>query len=91
MFAFSPEFIPLVVYLVTSGVTNVFGSISGKGTIAVAAAVTAFISFGEQLINGAFPEAAPVVTAFANLAIAFFGSAGVHKALKYHVGGASPK
>jgi hypothetical protein len=91
MFAFPPEFAPLVVYLVTQGIKAIFKSISGAGSMIVAAFVGALLFFGEGVINSTFPQAAPAVLAFVNLALVVFAGFGTHDAVKYHLGRAAPK
>ena len=91
MFAFPPEFAPLAIYLVTQGIKAVFKSISGVGSLFVAALVGALLLFGENVVNDIFPQAAPAVLAFVQLTLVVFAGFGTHDAVKYHLGRAAPK
>ena len=91
MFTFPPEFAPLAIYLVTQGIKTVFKSISGAGSLFIAALVGALLLFGENVVNDIFPQAAPAVLAFVQLALVVFAGFGTHDAVKYHLGKAPPK
>jgi hypothetical protein len=81
MFAFDPALAPIVILLVTQGIKSVFGSISGYGSMIVAAGVASLLLFGEAAIGGLGPQAAEVVTSVVQLLLVIAGGFGLKDTL----------
>jgi hypothetical protein len=86
MFEFDPLLAPILVYLVTAGVKSLFGSISGKGSMLVAAAVGALLVFGESVIGGLGQGAADTATAIVQVLLVIASGFGLHDVVKQEIG-----
>ena len=86
MFAFDPLLAPILVYLVTAGVKSVFGSITGRGSMLVAAAVGALLVFGESVIGGLGGSAAEVATSIVQVILVIASGLGLHDVVKKEIG-----
>lgn len=81
MFAFDPALAPIVILLVTQGIKSVFGSISGYGSMLVAAGVGSLLLFGEAVIGGLGPDAAEIATSAVQLLLVILGGFGLKDTL----------
>ncbi len=86
MFAFDPLLAPILVYLVTAGVKSVFGSITGRGSMLVAAAVGALLVFGESVIGGLGGSAEEVATSIVQVILVIASGLGLHDVVKKEIG-----
>ncbi len=85
-FSFDPLLLPILVYLVTAGVKSLFGSITGRGSMLVAAAVGAVLVFGESVIGGLGGGAADAATTIVQLLLVIASGLGLHDVVKQEVG-----
>lgn len=86
MFEFDPLLAPILVYLITAGVKSLFGSITGRGSMLVAAAVGALLVFGESVIGGLGGNAAEVATSIVQVLLVIASGFGLHDVVKKEIG-----
>ena len=85
MYMFPEALLPLVIYLVTQGIKSIFGSISGLGSMLVAAGVAGVLLFGETVVGNL--GLGEIANSVVGLLLMLFAGLGTHSAIKTHLGG----